>query len=287
MRVAGAHVLLTGATGDIGRRLAVRLAEAGADVTVVARGRDALDDLAREVGGRAVPGDLTEQAALRSLVARVERGHRPVDVLVNNAAIEIAGHLADLGADDLEQVVRLNLLAPAELCRQVLPGMLERRHGHLVNISSLAGVATFPGLAAYGATKAGLTHLTSGLRADLRGGPVGTLAVELGPVSSEMMGRISGHRPAAAAFDRMLRARLLTMLAPDDVARRVVGAIEGGRHHLRLPRRAAPVAAVTHAPRAVVRTVLTGIPGHRASRTAAASEDVPTDTPAAIPTRTP
>ena len=287
MRVAGAHVLLTGATGDIGRRLAVRLAEAGADVTVVARRREALDDVAREVGGRAVPCDLTDQAALRALVARVERGHRPVDVLVNNAAIEIAAHLADLGADDLDQVVRLNLLAPAELCRQVLPGMLARRQGHLVNISSLAGVATFPGLAAYGATKAGLTHLTSGLRADLRGGPVGTLAVELGPVSSEMMVRISAHRPAAAAFDRMLRARLLTMLAPDDVARRVVGALEDGRHHLRMPRRAAPIAAVTHAPRAVVRTVLTGIPGHRASPRTAASEDPPTDTPTAVPTRTP
>ena len=287
MRVAGAHVLLTGATGDIGRRLAVRLAEAGADVTVVARSRDALDEVAREVGGRAVACDLTEQAALRTVVARVERGYRPVDVLVNNAAVEIAAHLADLDADDLDQVVRLNLLAPAELCRQVLPGMLARRRGHLVNVSSLAGVATFPGLAAYGATKAGLTHLTSGLRADLRGSPVGTLAVELGPVSSEMMGRISGHRPAAAAFDRMLRARLLTMLAPDDVARRVVGAIEDGRHHLRMPRRAAPVAAVTHAPRAVVRTVLTGIPGHRASRTAAASEGASGGTPAAIPTRTP
>jgi short-subunit dehydrogenase len=261
MRVAGAHVLLTGATGDIGRRLAVRLAQAGADVTVVARSREALDDVAREVGGRAVTCDLTEQQALRALVARVEGGHRPVDVLVNNAAIEVAAHLADLDADDLDQVVRLNLLAPAELCRQVLPGMLARRHGHLVNISSLAGVATFPGLAAYGATKAGLTHLTSGLRADLRGQPVGTLAVELGPVTSEMMGRIGGHPPTAAAFDRVLRARLLTMLDPDDVARRVVSAVEQGRHHLRMPRRAAPVAAVTHAPRAVVRAVLTGIPG--------------------------
>ncbi len=280
MRVAGAHVLLTGATGDIGRRLAVRLAQAGADVTVVARSREALDDVAREVGGRAVTCDLTEQQALRALVARVEGGHRPVDVLVNNAAIEVAAHLADLDADDLDAVVRLNLLAPAELCRQVLPGMLARRHGHLVNISSLAGVATFPGLAAYGATKAGLTHLTSGLRADLRGGPVGTLAVELGPVSSEMMGRISGHRPAAAAFDRMLRARLLTMLEPDTVARRVVAAVEDGRHHLRMPRRAAPVAAVTHAPRTVVRTVLTGIPGgHHPRRGAAAPAAEPATTP--------
>ena len=125
----------------------------------------------------------------------------------------------------------------------------------------MAGVATFPGLAAYGATKAGLTHLTSGLRADLRGGPVGTLAVELGPVSSQMMDRIGGHRPSAAAFDRVLRARLLTLLDPDDVARRVVTAVEQDRHHLRMPRRAAPVAALTHAPRVVVRAVLTGIPG--------------------------
>ena len=271
MRVAGAHVLLTGATGDIGARLAVHLARAGADVTVVARGREALDALAAEVGGRALAGDLTDRVVLRSLVARAEEGHRPVDVLVNNAAVEVAAHLADLTADDLEQLLALNLLAPAELCRQVLPGMLARRRGHLVNISSLAGVATFPGLAAYGASKAGLTHLTSGLRADLRGGPVGTLAVELGPVASEMMGRISGHRPAAASFERMLNARVLTMLDPDVVARRVVAAVEDGRPHLRMPRRAAPIAGVTHAPRALVRAVLTGIPAHRH---AAASEPV-------------
>ena len=260
MRVAGAHVLLTGATGDIGARLAAHLAGAGGDVTLVARGRAALDALAHEVGGEAVPTDLTDRDGLRSLVARVEARSRPVDLLVNNAAVETTAHLADLTADELEQLVALNLLAPAELCRQVLPGMLERGRGHLVNISSLAGVATFPGLAAYGATKAGLTHLTSGLRADLRGGPVGTLAVELGPVSSAMMDRIGDHPPSAAAFDRVLRAHMLSMLDPDDVARRVVAAIEEGRHHLRMPRRAAPVAAFTHAPRAVVRAVLTGIP---------------------------
>ena len=261
MRLARAHVLLTGATGDLGSRLAARLAGAGARVTLVARGRDALGALAERVGGRALPADLTDREALRGLVERAEAAHGPVDVLVNNAAVEVIGHVADLTADELEQVVALNLLAPAELCRQVLPGMLQRRHGHLVNISSLSGVATFPGLAAYGATKAGLTHLTSGLRADLRGEPVGTLAVELGPVTSEMMGRITGHAPAAAAFERVLAARLLTMLDPEQVAHRVVDAIERDRPHLRMPRRAAPLAVLTHAPRAVVRAALTGIPG--------------------------
>jgi uncharacterized protein len=259
MRVSGSHVLLTGATGDIGRRLAVHLSDAGARVTLVARHRDALEALAAQVDGTVLPADLTDRDDRRDLVERAQAAHGPVDVLVNNAGTERAGHLATLSDDDLEHLVTLNLLAPAELCRQALPGMLRRGRGHLVNVSSLAGVGTFPGLAAYGATKAGLTHLTSGLRADLRGGPVGTLAVEIGPVSSDMMGRIAGHAPAAAAFQRLLRARLLRMLDPDLVARAVVAAIAEDRPTLRMPRRAAPLAAVTHAPREVVRLALTGI----------------------------
>ncbi|WP_345204744.1 SDR family oxidoreductase [Fodinibacter luteus] len=264
MRVAGAHVLLTGATGDIGRHLASRLAQAGARVTLVARSRAPLDALAAQVGGHALPTDLTDRAALRGVVPAAESALGPVDVLVNNAGTETAGHLADLDADGLEELVALNLLAPAELCRQALPGMTARGRGHLVNISSLAGVGTVPGLAAYGATKAGLTHLTSGLRADLRGGPVGTLAVEIGPVASVMMGRIGSHPPAAAAFERLLQARALTMLDPDDVARAVVAAVESGRPTLRMPRRTAPLAAVTHAPRSLVRLALTGIHPSRA-----------------------
>lgn len=260
MHVAGSHVLLTGATGDLGSHLAVHLADAGARVTLVARHRDALEALSARVDGHALPADLCDREQRGGLVARAEAAAGPVDVLVNNAGTETAAHLADLTADDLEQLVALNLLAPAELCRQVLPGMLARGRGHLVNVSSLAGVGTFPGLAAYGATKAGLTHLTSGLRADLRDGPVGTLAVEIGPVTSQMMDRIADHRPAAAAFDRLLRARVLRMLDPDEVAHAVVAAILGDRPTLRMPRRAAPLAAVTHAPRSVVRLALTGIP---------------------------
>ena len=271
MRLAGAHVLLTGATGVIGRHLAVRLARAGARLTVVARHREPLEELALATGGRALVCDLADRTARRELVTRAEGTSRPVDVLVNNAAVEVAGHVADLDADELEGLLTLNLLAPAELCRQVLPGMLGRGRGHLVNISSMAGVATFPGLAAYGASKAGLTHLTSGLRADLRGQAVGTLAVELGPVRSEMMGRISGHEPAAAAFERVLRTRLLTLLDPDVVARRVVTAIGDDSHHLRMPRRAAPLAALTDLPRGLVRAALTGIPPAARAGTGAGS----------------
>ena len=261
MRVARTHVLLTGATGDIGRRLATHLSDAGARLTLVARSTQPLAALAADLGTRATahPADLTDRATLRTLIDTVEQAHGPVDVLVNNAGTETVGHLTDLSADDLEHLLALNLLAPVELCRQVLPGMTARGRGHLVNISSLAGVATFPGLATYGATKAGLTHFTSGLRADLRGGPIGTLAVEIGPVSSQMMGRIADHPPTAAAFDRVLRTRALTMLDPDAVAGAVVAAVEDDQPTLRMPRRAAPLASLTHAPRSVVRLALTGI----------------------------
>lgn len=259
MRVAGTHVLLTGATGDIGRRLATHLSDAGARLTLVARSTQPLEALAADLGAHAVPADLTDRDTLRSLIRDVEQAHGPVDVLVNNAGTETVGHLTHLSPDDLEHLLALNLLAPVELCRQVLPGMTARGRGHLVNISSLAGVATFPGLATYGATKAGLTHFTSGLRADLRGGPIGTLAVEIGPVSSQMMSRIASHPPTAAAFDRVLGLRALTMLDPDAVARAVVAAVEDDQATLRMPRRAAPLATLAHAPRSVVRLALTGI----------------------------
>ncbi|MEO7421001.1 MAG: SDR family NAD(P)-dependent oxidoreductase [Ornithinibacter sp.] len=265
MRTSGAHVLLTGATGTIGAALAHRLVDRGARVTLLARTPESLQALALATGAAAIAADLCDRESLRGLIDRVEARQGPLDVLVNNAGVDTTGLLTDLSADELRRTVDLNLTAPLELCRQVLPGMLARGSGHLVNISSLAGVATFPGLALYGATKAGLTHATSGLRADLRDDPIDTLAVEIGPVASEMMERIARHRPSAAAFDRVLHARLLTLLDPDVVARRIVSAIEHGRPHLRLPRRAAPLAAVAGTPRALARIVLSGIPARDSS----------------------
>jgi short-subunit dehydrogenase len=266
MRLAGSHALVTGATGAIGRRIATRLAAAGARVTLVARTRDELDALAADLGATALPADLTDAVELRDLVARAEEASGPLDVLVNNAGVETAGHLESATAEELASTIALNLTAPLELTRQALPGMLARRRGHLVAISSFAGVATFPGLAVYGATKSGLTHAMSGVRADVRGTNVRTLTVEIGPVRSHMMDRIGEHGPAARSFDRALRLRALTLLHPDDVARAVVAAVESGRPHLRMPRRAAPLAHLTSAPRAFVRAALTGIP-HGAERT--------------------
>src|SRR3954462_12191713 len=137
MDLEGKGVVITGATRGIGRALAAGMAAAGADVRLVARSAEALDDLAEQVGGTAHPCDLTDPRAVAGLINRIEAEGGPIDVLVNNAGIDATGWLFDQAADELESLYRLNLITPTELCRQVVPGMLARGRGHIVNVSSL------------------------------------------------------------------------------------------------------------------------------------------------------
>ena len=259
MDLVGCHVLVTGASRGIGRAMAEQFAAAGSRVALVARTRDDLDEVADAVDGTAHVADLADPAEVSGLVSRIEQTDGPLDVLVNNAGVETAGHVLDPSSADVERLFRLNLLTPVELSRQVLPGMLARRRGHIVAMSSLAGVATFPGLAAYGSTKAGLTHFMAGLRADLRGSGVGTTVVEIGPVTTDMMERAKQYGPTRLAFERMFRLGLLVEIGPDQVAEATVAAVRDGRRHVRLPRRVALSAGVTEAPRRVTELLLTGI----------------------------
>ncbi len=258
------HVLLTGATGTIGTRFAEQLVERGARVTLVARSAGPLEELGRRLGAHALPADLTDPEAPGAVQAGAERAAGPVDVVVHNAAVETVGRLDELEAGDVERTVALNLTAPLALTRRLLPGMLARGAGHVVMVSSLAGVATFPGLGVYGATKAGLTHATAALRLELAGTGVGTTVVELGPVASGMMDRARRHPASGFAFARAERLRALRELDPGAVAGAVLDGVEAGRPVVRLPRRAAPLAAVAALPRDLVRVVLTGSPRREA-----------------------
>jgi short-subunit dehydrogenase len=260
MQVRDRTVLITGASRGLGQAMAHRFAEAGASVALVARSADALAALAAELGGTAHPADLTDPASVDGLFERIEAEVGPVDVLVNNAGVEVAGHVRDHTAADIESIYRLNLVTPVELCRQALGPMLRRGHGHIVNMSSMAGVAPFPGLAAYSSTKAGLTQFTAGLRADLRGLPVHATVVEIGPVPTDMLARIDGYRPTRRSFDRFRRTQLMPSISAEVVARAVVDAVEADRRHVRLPRRAAAFAMLTESPRRLAEWVLTGLP---------------------------
>jgi uncharacterized protein len=260
MDLAGSRVLITGASRGIGEALARRFATSGARVALVARTETAIKDLAAELEGTAHPADLADPHDVRGLVERIEGDGGPVDVLVNNAGTEDPGRFDEQSADDVERAFRVNLLTPAELCRQVLPGMLRRGRGHIVNVSSLAGTGVFPGLVAYSSTKAGLTQLTAGLRAELRGTPVGTTVVELGPVLTDMLARAEAYPPTREAFDRFYRLHLLVPgVSAEDVASDLVAAVRSGRRHVRHPKRAIAFPLLAEAPRRAVELLLTGV----------------------------
>ena len=266
MDLSGRRVLLTGASRGIGRALASELAGAGASLALVARDRDALEEVAAALGAATVhPCDLADPAQVDGLVARVEDAGGPIDVLVNNAGLDRSGALVESGPEDVGAVFQVNLLTPVELCRQALPGMLDRGVGHLVNMSSLAGVSGFPGMAVYASTKAGLTHFTSVLRSDLRGSPVVTTLVEVGPVPTDMLDEIEGYEPTRRSMQRLRRLQLLPRTPKEAVAREVVAAVIAGRRPVRRPRRLVALAMLPEAPRRMTEALLTGIPHQSAA----------------------
>lgn len=259
MELVGRRVLITGASRGIGAALAREFADAGARLALLARESEALRDLAEKLKASPYAVDLSEPEQVDGVVSRIEADGGAVDVLVNNAGVETAGDFLTQDWPDVERLYRINLLTPVALCRQVLPGMVARGSGHIVNVSSLAGVSAFPGLAAYGSSKAGLTHFTAGLRADLRGRPVTTTVVELGPVATSLLDRAKGYRPVTDSFARAYRLGVLRELDAPAVATEIVAAVQSGRRHVRLPKRAAVAAHVVEVPRRATEWFLTGV----------------------------
>ncbi|HEY8218196.1 MAG TPA: SDR family NAD(P)-dependent oxidoreductase [Acidimicrobiia bacterium] len=258
MQLSGSRVLVTGASRGLGAAVATRVAERGARVALVARSHDAIAKLAAELAGDAYPADLADPEGIEPLVARVT-ADGPIDVLVNNAGVDLTGALTELPAERIRELILVNLLAPMLLCRAVIPGMQERGRGHIVNVSSLAGTNALPGVAPYSTSKAGLSHFTASLRAELKGTPITTTLVEIGPVESSMMESLRGHEPTRRALERLAKLQLVADLDMDGVADALVGAIERERRHLRLPRRDALFPLLTEAPRRMTEWLLTGV----------------------------
>jgi uncharacterized protein len=259
MELSGKRVLITGASRGIGESLAHAFARAGATVALVARSKAAIDSLAAELEGTAHPADLSDPDQVATLVDHVEQEAGPVDVLINNAGIGTPVAFADAPDEDLRHVTQVNYLAPAELCRQIIPRMLGRGGGHIVNISSMAGCSVLPGLVSYSASKAALSHFTAGLRADLRGLPIGTTLVELGPIPTDLLATSEDYEPTAAAFRRFYRMHLAVDVSREKVADEVVDAVRKGRRHVRIPKRMALQSVLAEAPRRATEVLLSGV----------------------------
>jgi short-subunit dehydrogenase len=183
--------------------------------------------------------------------------------LVNNAGLAHEGPLWEHEAEHVDAQVRLNLIAPLELCRQAIPRMLRRGSGHLVNVASLAAVASVPGMTTYAATKAGLAHGAAALRDELRGLPISVTTVMVGGVPTDLLAQGEAYPPFLAAFDRLRRIQLLPDTAADRLAAAVVHGVQRERRTVYLPRRALPFVGAVEAPRKVVALALTGVKRRR------------------------
>jgi len=166
----GRVAVLTGASRGIGVHVARSLARRGVRLALAARSAEQLEVVRAEVAGLgvdaiAVPTDVSDSEARKALIAAAEEQLGPVDILVNNAGIETAAAYEHVTEDEVRRFIEVNLVAPMHLTRLVLPGMLERDRGHVVNMGSLAGLGPTAFGESYAATKHGLVGFTKSLRA--------------------------------------------------------------------------------------------------------------------------
>ena len=196
------------------------LAREGAAVVLAARRAERLEALAAEIEGRggralAVRCDVTEVADLQGLRDRVDEAFGRCDVLINNAGIPGGGRFEDLSLEQIEQVIRVNLLGVLVCTKVFLPMMLDRQRGHIVNVGSLAGRYAAPGASVYSASKHGVVAFSEALYYELA--PRGILVTSVNPGFAATEGFPQGRLPSA-----------LVMRA-DRVARVIVDVIKEGR----------------------------------------------------------
>lgn len=173
MALPWTRALVTGASAGIGRECARLLARHGVDVVLVARRRDRLTALATELAGygaraEVLPADLTDAAQRAAVAARLAT-EPAIDLLVNNAGSGMYGRFDGLPPEALTAELTLNTLAPMELTRAALPGMVGRGRGWVLNVASLAGLQPTPRMATYAAAKGALADLSRALAVELHG----------------------------------------------------------------------------------------------------------------------
>jgi 3-hydroxy acid dehydrogenase/malonic semialdehyde reductase len=189
-------VLVTGATAGFGAAIARRFVRDGHRVIAAARRAERLHALRGELGEALCPLtlDVTDAGAVAALPGSLPEGWRVVDVLVNNAGLALGlepAHQARL--DDWDRMVATNITGLIHLTRALLPGMVERNRGHVVNISSVAATYPYPGGHVYGASKAFVTQFTLNLKADLVGTRVRVTSIEPGLVGGTEFSAVRFH----------------------------------------------------------------------------------------------
>ena len=220
--------VVTGASSGIGAAIATDLAGRGARIVAVARRADRLAEVvetcrASSPDSIAHPADVSSQAACDEVIATTEDRFGRVDILVNNAGISIHKNAARTSVEEIERLMAVNFFAPVYLSMAALPGMLERRDGSIVNVTSVAGYVPNPGESAYGASKAALSRWSHGLAVDLDGTGVHVGVVSPGPIDTEIWsldeeqsytGKLYPPQVVAEAVAKMIERRVTHLTAP-------------------------------------------------------------------------
>jgi short-subunit dehydrogenase len=243
MQVAGSRVLVTGASSGIGAALAVQLAQQGATVGIVARRADRLADVlercrAHAPGSRMWVADLGDLELAESVAQGAWDAFGHLDCLVNNAGVPMRRHTTALDYETVEWVMRVNFLAPARMMMAILPEMLARGEGMIVNVSSVAGRLGNANEAAYSASKFALCGWSEATAVDLWDTPIEVRLVNPGPIDTEIWDLPGNDDPFYSG----------PKISPEEMAQGIIAAMEGDAFEHYVPDMKAFVEAKTSDP---------------------------------------
>jgi short-subunit dehydrogenase len=226
------HALITGASSGIGASLAKSLASEGYDLSLVARREGLLqsvaDPLRSKVRAEVLPADLSDLDRIDDLLRESRESLGPIDLLVNNAGVEIVRRTLDVAVEEYESLMRVNVMAPFRLIRCVLPEMIERGSGQIVNISSVAAYTSPPFVKYYSASKAALSAASDSLASELRGRGVHVLNVYPGLIDTSLADRGIADLGAKPPW-------FLPWGRPEILSRKIVNAIKRRRRTVVYP----------------------------------------------------
>jgi len=228
----GKVALVTGASSGIGKQVALHLVRAGASVAILARNRNALEDLAHQMGeGQTVvcPADVTDPESVESAVSVALSRFGKIDILVNAAGILRAGGFLQLSEPEFRQVMEVDFFGTVNCLRMVLPHMVRARAGHVVNVSSLAGKIVFPGSSAYSAAKFAIIGMSNALRQELKPYGIGLTVVCPGYVDTPMLDQ---HLPSVRSS---ISFQMTRPYSAEKVAIAILNAIKWKKRELILP----------------------------------------------------